>query len=307
MVAGYPCLNWLNESMSLMEYPDETVNFITDVYKRVCENQRADQIFHAAVNIYSSNVMNEFYDLLVNSELSVEAILGEHKYVAHFLMILCLSQHTKELYKAKNLPDECFVGFLRDIKIKWAECLEVYGIQGVSTGPWFKRFIVATRMTFGRLEFDPQTYTFDDAVKIDGRSIQKGDLVIGVHIPSGGRLLKKDCEESFLKAAEYFAPIFPDGAVVFQCVSWLLYPEHKDFLPETSNILMFADFFKCTYSKPTGTDDLWRIFGSADLEDIPSLPENTSLQRAYKKRLLDGGEIGIGVGFFFVKNNKFIK
>ena len=34
-------------------------------------------------------------------------------------------------------------------------------------------------------------------------------------------------------------------------------------------------------------------------EKIPTLPENTSLQRAIKKRYLDGGHIREGAGFFF--------
>ena len=54
--------------------------------------------------------------------------------------------------------------------------------------------------------------------------------------------------------------------------------------------------------------NLWRIFGREDCEEnIASLPECTSLQRAYKKRLLENGEIGGARGFFFIKNNKFIK
>ena len=42
-------------------------------------------------------------------------------------------------------------------------------------------------------------------------------LAINIHIPGGGKLTKQDCTESFLKAAEYYAPLFEDKTVIFHC------------------------------------------------------------------------------------------
>lgn len=304
---NYPYLNWINEVMALMEFPLNTVKVITSLYKRVCENTKANTLFHTGLMLYENDCMYEYYNVIENSEYAVEGILGEHKFTGHLLILLCLTRHAKEIYAAKNIPDECYDGFLDDIKIKWAECLAVYGVEGTSTIQWSKRFVDATRFSFGILQFEPMILAGDGIFEAGGFTRGKGDLVINVHIPGGGKLLKEKCEEAFLKAAEFFAHLFPDGGVTFHCSSWLLYPEHKEFLPENSNILMFADFFKCIYSKTNDGHDLWRIFGMHNISDYASLPEKTSLQRLYKKHLMDGGETGIGVGLFIVKNKEFIK
>ena len=300
----YPYLNWLLESMNYMEYPEDTINFVTDTYKQICHNTRAETLFHNALNLYEKQLCPAWVWALNSAEKAV-AQINAHKFVGKFIMSLCVTRSVKTFYEQKGMPDGCFDGFLKDIKIKWAECVEVDKINGVAVAEWFHRFVDGTRHTFGRLQFEP---VFNlEPCEIGGRKVREGDLVINIHIPSGSKLFKQDCIDSFLKAAEYYAPLFEGGEVVFHCHSWLLYPEHKNFLPENSAILMFADFFKCILSEASDGNDLWRIFGTRNTRDYKNLPEKTSLQRAYKQRLIDGKEVGIGVGFFIVKNNKFIK
>lgn len=299
----YPYLDWLNESMSSVNYPDETISFVTDTYKKICDNKRGKGLFDGALNLYKMQLMPAWGWALTSAERAGNEI-GVHKFVSHFVFTLCVTKHIKVLYEQKSMPEGCFYGFLNDIKIKWAECVTIHKMDGVFVAEWFNRFVDGTRHTFGRLQFEP-LFTAN-IHEVAGRTITEGDLAIAVHIPSGSKLLKQDCIDSFLKAAEFYAPLFEDGNVLFQCNSWLLYPGHKEFLPETSNILMFADFFTVVSSKEYKYD-LWRIFGQENCDDIASLPEDTSLQRAYKKRLLENGEVGGAKGLFFVKDKKFIK
>lgn len=300
---NYPYLNWLDESMAYMDYPTKTIAFVTETYKKICHNKKACRHLHDALNLYEKQLCPDWNLGLALSERAANEI-GEHKFVGHFVFVLAASKSIKAFYEQKGMPEGCFYGFLNDLKIKWSECATVYKMDGISTGEWYNRFADGTRHTFGRLQFEP--IFISKKYEASNFSIAEGDMAINIHIPGGSKLLKEDCIASFLKAAEFYAPFFENGKVTFHCNSWLLYPGHKEFLPETSALLMFADFFSIVETNDW-RGNLWRIFGRENCDDVVSLPENTSLQRAYKKRLLENGEIGGARGFFFIKGNEFIK
>ncbi len=301
---NYPYLDWLCESMNYMEYPQQTVDFVTYTYKKICNNKRANRLFHDALALYEKQLMPAWNWGLTSAERAANAV-DIHIYVAKFIFSLCVTKHTKAFYEQKGMPEGCFYGFLNDIKIKWGECVALHKMDGVFVAEWFNRFVDGTRHTFGRLQFEP--IFIGGHYEFAGRTATEGDMVINIHIPGGSKLLKEDCEKSFLKAAEFYAPLFENGEVIFHCNSWLLYPGHKEFLPETSNILMFADFFNVVEGKEW-KGDLPRIFNVQNCEDnIKDLPEDTSIRRAFKNRLLEGKEVGVGRGFFIVKDGKFIK
>lgn len=302
-MTNYPYLDWLNESMTYMEYPQKTIDFVTHTYKKICNNKRANTLFHDALNLYKKQLCPTWNWGLASAERAVNSI-RVHKFAGHFVFLLCVTKHVKVFYEQKGMPDGCFYGFLNDIKIKWGECVTIHKMDGVFVAEWFNRFVDGTRHTFGRLQFEPIFLGSD--YEGNGIAVSEGDLAINIHIPGGSKLLKQDCIDSFLKAAEFYAPLFEDGKVIFHCNSWLLYPGHKEFLPETSALLMFADFFNIVETNDW-RGNLWRIFGQEDCEDVTILPENTGLQKAYKKRLLENGEIGEARGFFFIKGNEFIK
>ena len=84
------------------------------------------------------------------------------------------------------------------------------------------------------------------------------------------------------------------------CSSWLLYPEHENFLPKHSNTYRF---FKSFDIFEQGTDksraNLWRLFDTME-KDPNKLPTDTSMRRAYVERLKAGGQMGRGRGVLFV-------
>ena len=302
-MVSYPYIDWLSESMNYMEYPETTITFVLNTYKKICDNKRANMLFHDALKLYEKQLCPAWVWALTAAERAADEI-GVHRFTSKFIISLCVTKHVKTFYEQKGMPDGCFDGFLKDIKIKWAECVALHKIDGVFVADWFNRFVDGTRHTFGRLQFEP--IFIAGSYYVCGRTVNEGDLTINIHIPGGSKLTKQDCIDSFLKAAEYYAPLFEDGTVVFHCSSWLLYEKHNEFLPETSALLMFADFFNIAETTE-GRHHLWRIFNREDCEDTAALPENTSLQRAFKNRLLSGGEIGASKGFFFVKDNLLIK
>ncbi len=70
------------------------------------------------------------------------------------------------------------------------------------------------------------------------------------------------------------------------------------------NIRRFQDDYALyeTYEDKEG-HDLWRIFGKLYDGNPETLPENTSLQKAYKKWLLEGRVPGAGRGFWVKKKS----
>ena len=69
---------------------------------------------------------------------------------------------------------------------------------------------------------------------------KKGQLCIDVHIPSRGRLVRRELARSYKEAAAFFAPKL-EAPTAFQCESWLLFEHHKEMLPPDCGIRRFAD------------------------------------------------------------------
>ena len=103
--------------------------------------------------------------------------------------------------------------------------------------------------------------------------------------------------DAYARAAEFYKDVMGTYPLVFVCESWLLFPAHKEILPENSNIRRFlADYG--VYRTEETNKDLWRIYYGAEQNDGANLPEHTGLERAYKKWLLDGHMAGQSWGVY---------
>jgi hypothetical protein len=127
-------------------------------------------------------------------------------------------------------------------------------------------------------------------------------MIIGVHIPRTMTPFDKASrEDAYAKAKAFFAPKLNGAPMIFTCYSWLLYPGYKDIIPEKSNTRSFMDDFKIISQcddKEGEYNDAWRLFDMDQPKDLNEYPENTSLRRAIKKYLLEGGRTGEGLGIF---------
>ncbi len=88
-------------------------------------------------------------------------------------------------------------------------------------------------------------------------------------------------EKSFESAKKFFS----NEDVIFICDSWLLSPELREILPETSNIIRFQKMYHIVevhYDFPQAEE---RVFGEIRENKDAYLEEN-SLQRGLKQYLL---------------------
>ena len=91
------------------------------------------------------------------------------------------------------------------------------------------------------------------------------------------------------------------------CNSWLLYPPHYEVYPENSNLRKFADLFDITVSwESENNPEAWRVFNTVS-SDYENLPEDTTLQRRFKKYLIEGNKMGNGFGVILFDGEKIIK
>lgn len=129
-----------------------------------------------------------------------------------------------------------------------------------------------------------------------------GDPVLGVHIPAGGWFSPDIIDDSISRAKDFFAKHFPEYRYkAFFCHSWMLSPELKGILGDSSNIVRFADRFMRFGCESKGEDVFYFVFNKpfGTQIDLVSLPQGTRLERALKKHYIDGNCILEMQGCFF--------
>jgi hypothetical protein len=74
--------------------------------------------------------------------------------------------------------------------------------------------------------------------------LQRGELVLNIHIPEDGKMSPELCRESFFQAVDFYQTYFPEQSYsAFVCTSWLMDPQFQAILPASSNIVKFQKEF----------------------------------------------------------------
>ncbi len=233
------------------------------------------------------------------------ANVGEHPYTMQFLFAVRCLPYLRELYaQTENYTEEMFWQGVDDFRCKLEECLEMHGIYGSFVAGWFGSFLNMTRVSLGRFQYILKRYEADSVFTPSGHYIEKDAYLAEFHIPSSGVPLTDEIRnDSYRRAWEFYSKITGSNRVILRCTTWLLYPENYRFLPENSNIIKFMDDFDITfYSSVPDFHDKWRLFGKSSEKPMEEWDEKTSLQRAYKKRLLEGKPAGDAMGFIIMEN-----
>lgn len=181
----------------------------------------------------------------------------------------------------KQIADEVYFQTFYDLTIWFGQCMKKRKVPGVIEESWLSLPLCMKIFRLGRLQFEPD--------------MEKG--ILHVHIPEGEPLDDSACEEAFKKADCFFGPEYK----MFDCESWLLSPKLQNLLKPQSNILKFQNRFevqKIIYPFRQAEE---RVFGEIR-NDKENYPENTSLQKAVKKFVLKGDDIGMGYGVLYRRN-----
>ncbi len=193
-----------------------------------------------------------------------------------------------EVYLEKFKSEKIFFDTFYDITLWTKACFNEFGEYGINQYDWFSRHFDCKIARLGRLEFEVMASIWQSSLY----EFEIGDEIINVHIPAGDKLLISDVKESFSKAFDFFGKEY-----IYICHSWLLYPKLLEVLNKNSNILKFQKLFHLIDIDFDFREGEWRIFDKI-LDDYKVYPENTSLQIAAKKYLLEGNKLGNGVGIY---------
>ncbi len=204
---------------------------------------------------------------------------------------LLLTRSMRAEYERRGIDLAIYEASLADIPI-WAKCCKAEtGLWGMKQFHWLQNTLGVRLWRLGRMQFELVPFEAERYER-GGRVLHRGDTVVNTHIPEGDPFGPEAQEDSFRRAMAFFS------RKEFVCESWMLWPAHREMLPETSNIRVFMERFDIieSWEKP-GVNDLWRIFGYLQDYSPNRLPRRTGLQRAYADRLArNGGLTGGGYG-----------
>ncbi|MGM9624069.1 MAG: acyltransferase domain-containing protein, partial [Eubacteriales bacterium] len=272
--------------------PDDASDGVIDAVKRI----PADTVRKLTESFFADAGTNPSFD-----ELAEE--IGVSAPICNLTMYMLFAKQTYYNYLEKGISADIYYDSMTDFTVWNTACMRKTGAPGLLQIGWLANTLRESLYRLGRFQYQPTTfdhseYRFGDYV------IRRGDPVITIHIPEGEPLTDAVRMDSYRRAEAFF------GRHVFVCESWLLYPAHRDFLQKNSNIIRFMDDFVMLSSHESrgSLGDMWRMYGfSCDHTDFANLPENTGMQRAYKKHLLESGSMtGGGYGILIVENGTII-
>ena len=141
----------------------------------------------------------------------------------------------------------------------------------------------------GRLQFEllPSPYT----VELEGHRLEEGQTCISVHIPAAGSLDEETCEAAYDQARVFFDKYFGMNPCFFMCNSWMMHPWLSEDLPATSRVVQFQSKYTLVEARDNEQAIRSWVFGRTTVP-LEELPEDNSLRRAAKARLLKGMPIG---------------
>ena len=234
---------------------------------------------------------------------------GIHTYTLEFIFLMVCCELLHKQYIKAGISEELFWDGVADLKYKLVECMECEHVVGTFVSGWNDGFLRMNRFALGRFQYEygkfGMNYTSRTGVKI-----KKGQDCLNFHIPSSGVPLTDEIrEDSYKKAYEFFKDIrTPEGYLILNCGSWLLFPKHEEYLDPNSNIMKFYREFEIyEWKEKDEFNDDWRIWGHYSDLPLEERPADTKLRAAYKKWMMAGNKTGYGCGIIILKDGKPLK
>lgn len=298
-----------NHTLKVMEkqnYPEDAKKVIIEANEKILANAEANKTYEAMYRAYWIKKKNfrEFTEL--TKKLS--ELINESVYTVNLVLLLNCTKPLLSEYKKAGYSEEIYWNSIIDIKVKMLECKENFDIYGTFVENWFLQFFTLNRFGVGRFEYEFGTFNKEFYNK-NGICINKGDFILGLHIPSHLEPLTYEVRlDSYKKAFELFKNKFDGKHIVICCHSWLLYPDNLNILPKNSNAADFIlDFEPLDITQSYGFGDAWRIYGQNKSSLRPSeLQRDTSMQRAFAEWFDKGKKSGSALSILVFDGEKIL-
>ena len=203
-----------------------------------------------------------------------------------FKMLLCQLECARRCYaeyQERGIPERVFVDTMKCFQRFLHECERKTGTMYFDRGWWTYRQISMRLFRIGELEYELCS--------------TETEKTVSIHIPSDAAFAPGNVDKSLKQADHFIDRHYPDYRQAKRvCDSWLLSPKLKDLLPEQSNILNFQRRFHIEEENMESREFIEWLFQVHKDTELSHLPENTRLQKAAKKLLEAGENIGEAYG-----------
>ena len=281
------------EYITQLGFSENELKILSQIHER-CEEEFSEEFSRARAEYDKGD---EAFEKYLNAFADKSGI---HINTLNLYIYMRFLEDTYAEYKKLGVGDDIFLRTMSGFSVASRMTNEnglAFGVQQPVYRQWYRREIGAVIFAIGLLRFE--IVKAPCYMEVDGKSIKEGESCISVHIPRFVKWDNEACEETYAEARNFFKKFFGMNDVFFICRSWLLYPWLEDVLPENSKILDFKRKYKIVEVMENNLGMKW-IFnwgiGSGDEVNYEELPEDTSLRRAAKARLLSGKNIGTAMG-----------
>ena len=307
-------MKYLNEHFKLVEeklgFPQEAVKLFESIALKIEKSKSFSEKFQKTLDKYLLPEAHDFGSMCDDMK-KLAFCYRVKEYSLTCVWLIVASEKMLALYKEKGIDEQIYWDSMMDIKYKFKECVECKDLYGIFVGGWYTGFYQMNRFALGRFQFENSTFgVVDEFTTSAGVTIKKGDKTVGFHIPSSGVPLTDEVRfDAYKKAYEFFKDQRrEDGLLIFECGSWLLYEGNKEILPENSNTVKFINDFEIIKSEAKDKfNDAWRIFAKSGYKAPKHWYDDTSMRRAFKQHVLNGGKTGSGHGVIVFDGEKIIK
>ncbi len=295
--------DFLQLFMEKTGFPQEAKDALTQAADQLSKAGQEEAMAGAIAFYYENDFSAQTTQPLIE-EMAQAA--GLSPYTVWALFLIFAAETARRDYLDRGISEEIFWATFTDVRYKALECKANKGVWGNFVAFWYHIFFSCDIVKLGRLEYETRVYD-GPAGTVGGRALNPGDKVRCIHIPSSGEDFSKKARlASYKLAYDFFKDELDGGPLICACHSWLLYPEYKNVLPASSNIVSFMGDFTILETEDAGFDDAWRVFGADADKPADQLPEDTSMRRAFKKHLMAGGKTGAALGILAFDGEKLL-
>ena len=289
------------EFCELLQIDKSTTEDIVALEKKITTLLGDKILLLAKQSFIKGTTQEEFEDLLKTAQNYGEEI-GEHPFRMQLVFALYCFVLLEEKYQSAGIDKAIYENTVQDFRFRIEECQQVYHFTGIFVAWWYLIFCNLSLQKLDELEFEKTIAEFDYDKK--GVSVKKGDSIIALHIPPKFKMNRQTVEKALKESYKFYGFT---GKAVYQCESWLLYPQFENVFIKGGNVQEFRSFFDVIKSKDNQEfEDCWRVFKVGKIEDINQMPTDTRLQKNMKEHIISGGKTGYGFGILVFDGEKII-
>ena len=181
----------------------------------------------------------EEYNDIWDWKSTVDTFKNHGSFMIPVIALLCGYEYHVNNMQERGYDEEQIVIQKLNIKNTCLNDRKLHNIDGVrfSQMIWGSLFMKGNLIQIGRLQYEND----DNPLKIKNY-IKENCNFIYIHIPKGENLNEEDVIDSLSNVDKYIRKYFEknsDKKIVYYTESWLLSPELKEILPDSSNIINF--------------------------------------------------------------------